>query len=108
MTSRLSVRELRARLHTTIIGHRILYYPSVPSTNDVALAQGSLGMPEGVLVLAEEQTAGRAYERIPTARCFMSIRMPWASLTSETERIRTIRSRQSQRRSPNANRTGAM
>jgi BirA family biotin operon repressor/biotin-[acetyl-CoA-carboxylase] ligase len=59
MTSRLSVRELRARLHTTIIGHRILYYPSVPSTNDVALAQGSLGMPEGVLVLAEEQTEGR-------------------------------------------------
>lgn len=57
MTEKLSIQELKAGLHTRIIGHRILYYPSVGSTNDIA--QAVAGDSEGIVVLADEQTAGR-------------------------------------------------
>jgi len=54
-----TVQKLKAGLRTTVIGHRILYYPSVGSTNDVAQRLAAAGAPEGIVVLAEEQTAGR-------------------------------------------------
>ena len=59
MTENFSIEELRAKLHTTIIGKRILYYPSVGSTNDVARSLAEAGAREGVVVLADEQRAGR-------------------------------------------------
>jgi len=59
MAKKLCMQELRARLHTTVIGNRILYYPSVGSTNDVARTLAVAGAPEGIVVLADEQTAGR-------------------------------------------------
>lgn len=59
MTEKLSIQELRANLQTAVIGNHILYYPSVGSTNDVAQALATVETPEGAVVIANEQTAGR-------------------------------------------------
>lgn len=42
-----------------IFGARIVYYDQIRSTNDVAREMAAQGMPEGTLVIADEQTAGR-------------------------------------------------
>ena len=72
---KLSIQELRANLHTTVIGNRILYYPSVGSTNDVARTLAAAGAPEGTVVLADEQTAGRGRRGrrwvAPAGTCFL-------------------------------------
>jgi len=75
MTEKLSIEELEAGLNTRVIGHRILYYPSVGSTNDVARALAVTGAPEGIVVLADEQTAGRGRRGrrwlAPTGTCLL-------------------------------------
>lgn len=50
---------LQRLLRSAVFGHRIFYYPSIGSTNDRALELAAAEEPEGGLVLAEEQTAGR-------------------------------------------------
>lgn len=50
---------LIARLTTTILGRRIELHQQVGSTNDIARAAARAGEPEGLVVLAEEQVAGR-------------------------------------------------
>lgn len=42
-----------------VIGRRLLHYPSVTSTQDVARDAGRSGEPEGLVVTAGQQTAGR-------------------------------------------------
>lgn len=46
-------------LHTTIVGRRILHYPSLPSTMDLARKLAREGAEEGTVVLCDEQTEGR-------------------------------------------------
>jgi BirA family biotin operon repressor/biotin-[acetyl-CoA-carboxylase] ligase len=46
-----------ARIHP--LGTRVLWFPDVTSTNDVALRLGEADAGEGVLVVADRQTAGR-------------------------------------------------
>lgn len=50
---------LRARLKGSLFGKRICHFFKTDSTNRVALDLGHAGEPEGTLVIAEEQTAGR-------------------------------------------------
>jgi BirA family biotin operon repressor/biotin-[acetyl-CoA-carboxylase] ligase len=50
---------LRQRLKGSLFGKRIHHFFKVDSTNRVALELGHAGEPEGAIVLAEEQTAGR-------------------------------------------------
>src|SRR5712672_3364723 len=50
---------LRQRLKGSLFGKRIHHFFKVDSTNRVALELGHAGEPEGTIVLAEEQTAGR-------------------------------------------------
>jgi BirA family transcriptional regulator, biotin operon repressor / biotin---[acetyl-CoA-carboxylase] ligase len=50
---------LRQRLKGSMFGKRIHHFFKVDSTNRVALDLGHAGEPEGTVVLAEEQTAGR-------------------------------------------------
>jgi BirA family transcriptional regulator, biotin operon repressor / biotin---[acetyl-CoA-carboxylase] ligase len=50
---------LRQRLKGSLFGKRIYHFFKVDSTNRVALKLGHAGEPEGAVVLAEEQTAGR-------------------------------------------------
>jgi len=59
MAEKFCVQKLRARLRTRVIGRHILYYPSVDSTNDVARELAREGVLEGIVVLADEQKAGR-------------------------------------------------
>ena len=50
---------LRQRLKGSAFGKRIYHFFKTDSTNRVALELGHTGEPEGAVVLAEEQTAGR-------------------------------------------------
>jgi BirA family biotin operon repressor/biotin-[acetyl-CoA-carboxylase] ligase len=59
MAAMFSVQELKIGLRTSLIGHRILYYATVGSTNDVVRALAVTGAPEGIVVVADAQTAGR-------------------------------------------------
>ncbi len=55
----LTPERVLAGLRTGRFGQNIVYRPRLGSTNDLARAQAVAGTPEGLLVLAEEQTAGR-------------------------------------------------
>ncbi len=63
-----------------IFSRQILWYAQVGSTNDVAATLADRGEPEGTLVIADEQTAGRgrhgrAWASPPGAGLYMSIVM---------------------------------
>lgn len=51
--------ELESRMHTKWAGRHIAFYDSIGSTNVQAKLLAEEGAPEGTLVIAEEQTAGR-------------------------------------------------
>ena len=55
----LDVEAVRRALTGRTIGGRILHYPSLESTMDEAARLAAAGCPEGTVVLAEEQAAGR-------------------------------------------------
>ncbi len=55
----LDISLLKARLRGFTIGSPLHYFESVDSTNALALKLASEGAPEGTVVLAERQTAGR-------------------------------------------------
>lgn len=50
---------VRRRLKGSLFGKRVYHFFRTDSTNRVAMELGSAGEPEGAVVLAEEQTAGR-------------------------------------------------
>jgi BirA family biotin operon repressor/biotin-[acetyl-CoA-carboxylase] ligase len=55
----LSAAAITDGLATRFIGHEVSCYPSLPSTNDVAKTRSQEGAKEGMVIIAEEQTAGR-------------------------------------------------
>jgi BirA family biotin operon repressor/biotin-[acetyl-CoA-carboxylase] ligase len=55
----LSPAAITDNLGTRFIGQRVIYYPSLTSTNDVAKREAQQGAIEGTVVVADEQTAGR-------------------------------------------------
>jgi len=57
--SELSAESIRLGLRTDLIGQHIIYYPSLGSTNDLLKELAAQGAPEGTLVIADEQTAGK-------------------------------------------------
>ena len=57
--SELTSERIESALTTRRLGHPVLFFESVGSTNDVAHARAAAGAAEGLLVVAEEQTAGR-------------------------------------------------
>jgi BirA family biotin operon repressor/biotin-[acetyl-CoA-carboxylase] ligase len=58
--SDISTEAVSRRLTTKFIGRKFLYYPSVTTTMDVARKEAKAGASEGTVVVAEEQTLGRA------------------------------------------------
>jgi len=56
---RLYAEEIRDGLSTKFIGRQVFYRSSVVSTNDLAIELAQRGVPDGSLVVAEEQTGGR-------------------------------------------------
>ena len=57
--SDLSAEAIAAALTTRRLGRPVLYFPRIGSTNDVAHDRAAAGAAEGLLVIADEQTAGR-------------------------------------------------
>jgi BirA family biotin operon repressor/biotin-[acetyl-CoA-carboxylase] ligase len=55
----LNPERVTANLGTRIVGREIVYYPSVGSTMDIAVEKADHGAAEGLVVLTDEQTAGR-------------------------------------------------
>jgi BirA family biotin operon repressor/biotin-[acetyl-CoA-carboxylase] ligase len=55
----LELQRIQAFLHTEYVGRNVVYHESVTSTMEVAADTAAAGAPEGAIVLAEEQTAGR-------------------------------------------------
>ena len=53
------VSEFLSRARPGLIGHRLLYYPSLPSTMEPAKKLAREGAEEGTVILAGEQTGGR-------------------------------------------------
>ena len=71
----MNITCLRAKLQTAFIGCQIEHHHQVASTNDIAIARGKVGAPEGTLIIAEHQTAGRGrYGRkweAPHGKCLL-------------------------------------
>ncbi len=59
MVESLSVASITRDLGTRFVGQRVIYYPSLTSTNAVAKQEAQQGAAEGTVILADEQTAGR-------------------------------------------------
>ena len=57
--SDLSAASITAALATQRLGRPVLYFPFIGSTNDVAHERAAAGAPDGLLVIADEQRAGR-------------------------------------------------
>jgi BirA family biotin operon repressor/biotin-[acetyl-CoA-carboxylase] ligase len=55
----LSAESIMDGLDTRMIGQRILYYPSITSTNEIAKTEAGRGIQEGTVIVADQQTAGR-------------------------------------------------
>ena len=55
----MTAREIHNGLRTQTVGHEIESYDQIESTNNLARKRGIDGAPEGTLILAESQTAGR-------------------------------------------------
>ena len=55
----LDIDAVRAALRGRVIGGRLLYHDVLPSTMDEARWLADEGWPEGLVVVADEQTAGR-------------------------------------------------
>jgi BirA family biotin operon repressor/biotin-[acetyl-CoA-carboxylase] ligase len=59
MEEDLSPAAIKRKLQTELIGKKVIVFPSLPSTNDIAKGEARKGAREGTVILAEEQTAGR-------------------------------------------------
>jgi len=55
----LSPASITNNLDTRFIGQRVIYYPRLTSTMDVAKREAQQGAVEGTIVIADEQTAGK-------------------------------------------------
>ena len=55
----LSPALITTNLKTRFIGQRVVYYPRLTSTMDVAKRKAQRGAVEGTIIVAEEQTGGR-------------------------------------------------
>ncbi len=53
------LEALNAGLAATSFAGRVQYFPTIHSTNILAMQQAEEGAPEGMVYLADEQTAGR-------------------------------------------------
>ncbi len=59
----LSAASITDNLDTCYIGQRVIYYPSLTSTMDVARKEAQRGAVEGTVVIADEQTGGKGRKK---------------------------------------------
>jgi len=63
MGNNLLPASITDNLETRFVGQRVVYYPSVTSTNEVAKREAQRGAVEGTVVIADEQTAGKGRKK---------------------------------------------
>jgi BirA family biotin operon repressor/biotin-[acetyl-CoA-carboxylase] ligase len=56
---KISAAIIQQGLRTRVLGRRVVYYERIGSTNDAARQLADAGEPDGTLVIADEQSAGR-------------------------------------------------
>jgi len=54
-----SPASITNNLETRFVGQRVIYYPSLASTMEVAKQEAQQGAAEGTVIIADEQTAGK-------------------------------------------------
>ena len=59
MANDLSLASITANLGTRFVGQKVIYYPSLTSTMEVAKQEAHRGAAEGMVIVAGEQTIGR-------------------------------------------------
>ncbi len=59
VADKLSPAAITRGLETGFVGQRVVYYPSLASTMDVARQEARQGAAEGTVVITDKQTAGR-------------------------------------------------
>ena len=59
MENSLSPASITSNLGTRFVGQRVIYYPRLASTMEVAKREAQQGATEGTVVIADEQTAGK-------------------------------------------------
>ncbi len=55
----LSAASIIKDLGTRFVGRRVIYYPSLTSTNEAAKREAKQGTAEGTVIIADQQTAGK-------------------------------------------------
>ena len=59
MSDDLTPERIQHKLDSTIVGRAVEHYSRVGSTNDLMRQHARAGRPEGLVIVADEQTAGR-------------------------------------------------
>jgi BirA family biotin operon repressor/biotin-[acetyl-CoA-carboxylase] ligase len=95
ISDRLIAEELRAALKGGRIGNEIVVVEEADSTNDVAWEAAKRGAPEGFVVFAERQTAGRGqygrrWESAPYLGLWMSILLRPVMTLRESPRLTSL------------------
>src|SRR5688572_16165209 len=94
-SDRLIAAELRAGLEGTRIGNEIVVVEEACSTNDLAWEALERGTPEGFVIFAERQTAGRGqygrrWESAPYQGLWLSILLRPALTLEESPRLTSL------------------
>jgi len=58
-----TAESITSNLNTTLIGQKVIFFPRVTSTMDVARREAGRGTPEGTVIIAGEQTGGRGRQK---------------------------------------------
>jgi BirA family biotin operon repressor/biotin-[acetyl-CoA-carboxylase] ligase len=95
LSDRLIAAELNAGLRGCRIGNQIVVVEEARSTNDLAWEALERGTPEGFVVLAERQTAGRGqygrrWESAPYQGLWLSILLRPALTLTESPRLTSV------------------
>lgn len=77
MPTSITESAIRAHLHTAVFGKTLIVEPQLPSTNDTAKELAAADAPEGTVVVAAHQTAGRGRREhtffSPTGGVYLSL-----------------------------------
>ncbi len=63
MGNSLSPASIVNNLETSFVGQRVIYYPSLTSTMEVAKQEAQRGAAEGTIIIADEQTVGKGRQK---------------------------------------------
>jgi BirA family transcriptional regulator, biotin operon repressor / biotin---[acetyl-CoA-carboxylase] ligase len=91
----LTAASIRAGLGTAFVGQEVHVWPEIGSTNDEARRLARAGAPEGTLVIAEHQTAGRGrlerrWEAPPGSSLLLSLILRPALAPAQVQRLTMV------------------